>query len=145
MCMSSIKFMLNLRPNDDGDFVGVGFKSLPSNFILDKTGRINYAKKNMKKRQWSKNWKDAFSHSGPTTIKASRGGWYQRGFHIFLNMEDARKYESSGVLVRVEFKNVLAFGNNPVRSYQFWPFSYSVNTYGPCIISQYMRIVEVFE
>lgn len=144
MCMSSVLFTTNLKPNKDGDWVGVGYKSIPATAILDKNGRVNFSKQKMRHKNWSTKWANAFeTHSIYSStkfdyraIKSSKGTQYPRAFHIFTKLEDAKTYGSGydSVIVKVEYKNVLAAGRNST--------SYVSGT-GPCVIAQYMRIVEV--
>ncbi len=142
MCMSSVFFTTGLKPNVDGDWVGVGYKSIPEVYILDKTGRVNFSKAKMKLKNWSTKWANAFKNHNKysnLSIKSSNGIFYPKAFHIFTKLEDARKYGEgvNNIVVRVEYKNVLAAGRNST--------SYSQRTSGPCVIAQYMRIVEVIK
>lgn len=145
MCMSSVLFTTGLAPNSDGDWVGVGYKAIPNTFILDKSGRVNFSNGRMRRKNWSARWANAFKNHNKfsnlavdyTTIKSGNGIHYPRAFHIFTKLEDARRYGEStkDIIVKVEYKNVLAAGRNNT--------SWSAGTSGPCVIAQYMRIVEV--
>lgn len=64
---------------------------------------------------------------------------YPAGYHIFLKKEDAIAYGKeiddkfrNLKLVKVEFKNILAFGTNETRRTEL----------GLCVIAEFMRIVE---
>ena len=73
---------------------------------------------------------------------------YHPGFHIFISKSDAENYHSltkNKVIVKVEYKNIIAFGKQRLFK---GPFKIDeqgnvVRSYGECVIAEYMRLIEV--
>lgn len=116
MCLNSVELNTRYNPRTK-EFIGTGYK-------------VYRSCETPKKRVWLEatgNWGDNFS---TRCIKSLDDDNYWPGFHIFLRPEDAQKYRSYGTVYEVKFKGITAFGTN----------KHSLYLYGPCVITQYMKI-----
>ena len=147
MCMSTVSFATTYR---NGEYVGVGYKVI-ENYDLDdspiKNDKIQWKViREHYHKDWSNVWTKANTpaklriHSDEDSTNKIKGAYgeyfekkdYPRGFHIFLTQEDAQAYDTDGTVVKVEFKEILAFGNNLAGHYN-----------RPCVITNWMRIVGI--
>lgn len=133
MCLESVQ--LNLEYNEEEkDFVGYGYKSL---ILCDKTGRINFSVPTIKKH-WTEAKCDLYVKRVNPLLSKTRScnnKEYWPGFHIFLDIEDAKKYNTCGTIVKVMFKGVTSFGYNQSGT----------NKCGKCVVSRYAKIVEIIK
>lgn len=148
MCLYSIE--LNLQRRRNGEFVGIGYKILPRKiFITGASGDIaifnskGQLTKAAEKEGWSRKWMKAIGrnrqglqHEDASAYLSCNGQPrdYSPGFHIFLTKEAAKNYANCGVIVKVEYKNVIAFGTNE---------AIIGNSSAPCVVAEYMRVVEI--
>lgn len=137
MCLKSVELSMRWNPKDRA-YIGVGYKRM---HCLDKTGRLNYSVMlNRYSRKFTEfNPKYMFQYD---TIESLDRTQYHPGFHIFINKEDAVNYKFGMTrdvhdVVKVEFKEILAYGYNKLSHYQEKPNSNTNN----CVIARYMRIV----
>lgn len=133
MCMNHVDFKLKKR---NGKWIGEGYRVvLESRFPGN--GRIE------KKMEIGK-WLEANPRSLAGKLDGPGEDDYPKGFHTFLNQEDAQLYAADWYgedganfepyeIRRVEFMDVLAFGMNRLND----------NEDGLCIISKYIKICEV--
>jgi hypothetical protein len=127
MCLKSVDVALEWDARDK-DYVGYGYKNISKY-------EFTAAPFHIELRPSSKRWKKATGKNRGMfdTIKSSGKKRYVPGFHIFLNLEDAKNYSGS-LLVKVKYKGILAFGKN----------TNSVSSAGkPCVIAKDMKIVEI--
>jgi hypothetical protein len=126
VCLTRVDFAVNAAG------VGCGYKAIAKdNIVYDKGGSWRLSSFN---KCWSKRWRKSgrYSNLEPN---------YILGFHIFLNKNDASRYGARyygpGLysVVKVEYKDVLAFGYNTTRKYRN----------GKCVIADRMRIVEIIK
>ena len=140
MCLQKVDLNLMWDARQQ-DYVGYGYKVMHDNEIPKykkwKMAGGNFHKvltPSNRKERWMKN-----------TIESSIKGkkLYHPGFHIFLNKEDARCYNTTTTLVKVMFKGVLVFGTNFTHTYWNYKRNKNVNNYAPCVVATHMKIVEV--
>ena len=129
-------------------FIGVGYKMLDplglmkSQKLQPKSDTAEQCKYFNLEFKDNPTWKKAaFSFVTNGTPKPSNlestvnGDSYPPGFHIFLNMQDAERYDS-GVLVEVQYKDVLCFGTQNTGGI------FTKKTYdAPCIIARQMKLI----
>jgi hypothetical protein len=135
MCMSTVKFATK---EVNGEYVGEGYKVFD-----EKIKSPWFPTPNYKLDKWYK----ADVGGGLLYHKHSdRYGDinYPRGYHIFLNLEDAINYRSTcfGPVYKVQYKEILAFGQNEVEYNPYYKDAYCGWKQGDCIISLYMKLVE---
>jgi hypothetical protein len=144
MCLHKITFSLNR--NDEGEYVGKGYK------VIDIVTR--WDGKELDKPELVSQNRDYFyaqnewMQTNPA-YQTQQEIWeednlkYYPGFHIFLNLDDARAHAkpSGGNVFEVEYQNVLAFGPNLV-SVSFNEDGAVINKYGDCIVAQKLRILD---
>jgi hypothetical protein len=149
MCLRKIE--LNLKRQRNGQFVGTGYKILPTKSYANHTDLVQVFndKKQLTKaaerKGWSRKWMQAKGWQGKGLQHENAAAdfrsnnqdiHYSPGFHIFLTKEAAQNYTHRGVIVKVEFKNVIAFGTNETN----------VNgASAPCVVAEYMRVVEILD
>ena len=114
MCLTSVNFSSNYNL-ESGEFIGVGYKVLnPEGILAPKLNQKRLSYK-LELLPSAKRWKKAkFNMYNPranpdNTVTADDHKLYPPGFHIFLNVRDAKNY-GIGALVQVHFKDVIAFG-----------------------------------
>jgi hypothetical protein len=132
MCLHETQLVLTWDKNAKA-YVGEGYKNLPK----EKVGRLG---------RWQEAIGNSSGYGKPEELRSrfqttDTSKVYHPGFHIFLNEQDAREYKYgklSNEIVKVKFKVVLAFGTNEVN------YKSGVGmAYGPCVIAQYMKPVEI--
>ncbi len=143
MCMSTVAFASTYDKKRE-EFIGIGYKNLSKFEVCTKESKYE------KLLPHKKTWKQASLTKGGSRnrdltlmVHAVSNGQvraYAPGFHIWTCEKDAVDYsgsDSSKVIVKVEFKDVIAFGTNEVYG--------AGMTYDkrPCIIARWMRLVEV--
>ncbi len=141
MCMNSTTFTTKWCPKEKA-WVGIGYKAYDD--CVDKSGRVRWERLNNVK---PKVWMTAHGNFGSKAVKGSLKAdntvdcyeymnGYPRAFHIWLKEKDAQDYRSNinGIVVKVLYKNVLAFGTN-----------YCSGGSRDCLISQDMKILEVLD
>lgn len=107
-------------------YVGYGFKSLFSSDISE-------YKLWTEAKGWNNNIK---SNVTRVSGEQSRNKHYHPGFHIFLDVKDAKGYRgpySAAKLYLVKFHTVIGYGKQSL---------FDVNKLAPCVIARYMRIVK---
>jgi len=117
MCLREVNLKLNYDEKEK-KYVGHGYKSMT-----------------IKKGDLGK-WKEA---RGEGVLKSSQeystiSGEYVPGFHIFLDLEDAKRY-GNGPYYQVKFREVLAFGDNEAG------WIGPTKQYGDCVVSRYIKYV----
>ena len=101
---------------------------------------VGYGYKAIWNAKLDKKWKEANGNEKSLNLShenANDHTTYIPGFHIFLCEEDARNYSAhynSGDIVKVKFREVLAFGTNS-----------SGVDYKNCVVTRYMKVVEILE
>lgn len=146
MCLKTLNLALKYNSKTK-EYTGFGYKVL-SSFVFNSSGKLDETTDKCKRKKWSKKWKRAVGWYYTKSLqeneeyankkgKGIKDKQYYPGFHIFLTPEDAKSYNPTGVVVKVEYKNVLAFGTNDAG------FQNGKRVSGPCVVAEYMRIVEV--
>lgn len=147
MCLTDAHFTTSYDC-ESKSFIGVGYKILdPDTFMKRKSKQpintdLSFSKYFNLEFKDNPTWKKAaFSFVTNGTPKPSNlestvyGDSYPPGFHIFLNMQDAERYDS-GVLVEVQYKDVLCFGTQNTGGI------FTKKTYdAPCIIARQMKLI----
>jgi hypothetical protein len=127
MCLKTVDFALQYDRRNKF-YYGIGYKKVDDKIAKD-----------------LRNWKEATgweTHSLHLAKECSGDGKeYRPGFHIFLDEQSARDYQSrSSVIIRVKFREVLAYGTNETN--------YDENlrwNSAPCVIARYMKLDEILE
>ncbi len=130
MCLLTVS--LNLKKNEDGEFVGVGYKAVYKNDVNTINTEWTVAKVNEDKL--SANDFNDYKRDNSSLITSEQGIGYNVGFHIFLDKKDADDYgpRKDWEIYEVEFKNVTCFGENTV-------YGVSPRECRPCVIAQHIR------
>jgi len=119
MCMSEVK--KDYRNVKERNF-GIGYKNVTD----EGDGKYSTYKTDLRMKKW-------YKANTNCKIKASDKTLYRSGFHIFLNKEDAQKYCSYNVVVRVRYRGVSSFGTNKA----------GYDDIGDCVIADEMFLDEV--
>jgi hypothetical protein len=141
MCMTTTTFLTKWYPKEKA-WVGIGYKAYDD--ILDSLKRPNWSKhsKGLKPNVWitaDGSWGcsglSIEKNNSVESLDYIAHSRYPRGFHIWLDYNHALKYSNgvNTVIVKVLYKNILAFGQNSIN----W------DSMGPCIITKNMKILEV--
>lgn len=138
MCLISLDFTM-LWDEKENDYVGKGYK-----YIEYSRGEFWPAKDGYK---YSLNtWMKSNQYKGSSLFVEKEGIQYSRGFHIFLNLDDAAYYRSKLMtmydkpkLHPVLYKDVRAFGQQEI----YGKHNYRVGYHrGPCVIAHEMKILD---
>ena len=147
MCLTKVNFTTKYN-RKSREFTCVGYKILKpasclkkqtnSTYNVDFNYHLTYDLVLLKNAtKWKKaNFSFYSKSSKPFSVETDlSGNKYPPGFHIFVNRMDAERY-STGVLVEVEYKDVLCFGkqltgNLGQRNYD-----------AQCVIARQMKLVK---
>jgi hypothetical protein len=122
MCLSEVKLALA------GDQLKYGYKAID---IIDGKMRGTDFFKDIRKGVWLKSNK-------PLVVGEKNDTRYLAGFHIFLNKEDAADYCYSTVIVKFEYRGVLAYGTQFVGKGDALK-----GFYRPCLVVDEIKFVEI--
>lgn len=126
MCLNTEDLKMKYWKEYD-TYVGVGYKILPNNnlYPFNEWQEAN---------GWSPNGKPN-KISGITKESTSQFTEYHAGFHIFLNIEDAKNYgivsfnNGRSNVYKVDYTDVIGFGEQRTTS-----------SYGKCVIARHMYV-----
>lgn len=134
MCLHKIKF--NLTKTKDG-YVGVGYKNINNNVYFDVPTNKLKMDLGMCSR-WSTKWTRAWANNIVETGLADDEQSYRLGYHIFLNINDAKNYTLPYIngsipyipvfVAKVSYRNIICFGTNQTG-----------NGFGDTVVSEYMK------
>lgn len=147
MCLTKTLFTTKYN-RESKSFIGLGYKMLDPLGLMesqklqprsDTAKQSRYFKLEFKDTPVWKKAAFSFVTNGtpkPWNIESTVNGEdYPPAFHIFLNEEDAEQYDT-GVLVEVQYKDVLCFGMQQTGGIN------KKKTYdAPCIIARQMKLI----
>lgn len=150
MCLSSLNFSTKYN-NKSHSYTAFGFKSIRESDVLV-NGKIKASLKKWQRAEFNQSF-NKITPSRTVFIEndgdlASLDKTYHPGFHIFISKSDAENYHSltkNKIIVRVEYKNIIAFGKQRLfkRPFKVDAQGNLIRSYGECVVAEYMRIIEV--
>jgi len=132
MCLNKTTFALKYNKRRK-EYIGVGYKVFEKGELANynRIGQWSSATGYFSQVDDSKTLTRLIIDDNYHSDKTSAERLYHPGFHIFLNAEDAKKYNKYGTVYKVEYTGVVAFGTNLTN--------YSDS--GDCVIALRMKIL----
>jgi hypothetical protein len=136
MCLKKVQFAMSVV---DNQLVGEGYKVVQKNLTALVYRNFIYE---VGEWQTAGDLKKIPIQGDIYAMSKDGENVYPRGFHIFLNVEDAKEYAKANgggsIVYKVQFKEILAFGLNEVvynDKDRKWEN-------GDCVVSLHMKLVE---